>query len=63
MELNEAIKLFRDSEKQIEVMMKKAECARSISNSLAALRVDTERIFTNIQCEVAVMEARKIISE
>lgn len=63
MDINESIKLFRDSEGQIEVMMKKAECARSISNSLAALRVDTERIFTNIQCEVAVMEARKIISE
>jgi hypothetical protein len=63
MDLNEAIQIFRDSEGQTEVMLRKAECAKEISKALVGLKLESDIIWTNIECEVAVMETQKIVNK
>jgi hypothetical protein len=56
-----AIKLFQDSESDTAVMLRKAEHAQRISESLGTLRVEAGKLITNIQCEIAVIETQILI--
>lgn len=62
MDINEAIKIFRDSEVDILKDTGKAMRAVAISEELMKLRAEAETINSNIRCEAAVIAAKIIIN-
>ena len=61
MDINYAIKLFKESESGVAVQLRKAEQAQAVSRLLRKLRKQAVKLVTKIECEVAVVEAQKII--
>lgn len=62
MNINEAIEVLKDSEAETISNLQKVEKAKAIIGKLAQLRVAAREIVTNIHCECAVIEAKKIIN-
>lgn len=61
MDINYALKLFKESESDVAVMLRKAEQAKAISTQLRKLRKRAAKIATKIECEIAVAHAQNII--
>jgi hypothetical protein len=63
MDINYALKLFKESESDIAVQLRKAEQAKTISKVLRKLKIQAAKLVTKIECEVAVVEAQNIIDQ
>lgn len=62
MGINEAIKIFKESEAYALRDIGKAMRAVAISEELMKLRAEAETINSNIRCEAAVIAAKIIIN-
>jgi hypothetical protein len=62
MDINYALKLFKESGSDAAVMLRKAEQAKCISAQLNKLKKQAAKISTKIECEIAVVQAQDIIN-
>jgi hypothetical protein len=59
--LNDAMNVFKQYESEADFEQRKIKNAQSIIGTLAKLRVMAEKVRTNIECEVAVIQTQQLI--
>jgi hypothetical protein len=61
MDTKETIKVFQDSEKEIDIQRKKIQRAKMIAFRVKRMKERYPKIATSIECEIAVIQTQKMI--